>query len=176
MWKVPPKDGRCLQSGFALPLHPSSSRVGSRSIGRGGREGGRTLILPPSLYSSSSPSASLSMRSMSLPQPKDIQEREGLLCKCLFLLISMCPAHSPVNLQRLPTKLCTKCNFCRKIQFKGSATMRQERKAPYSSSSCAHKANSTPSSLKMEEVGTTLLIHLRKGGQRLMKFLERTAG
>ena len=43
--------------------------------------------------------------------------------------------------------------------------MRQERKAP-SSSSRAHKANSTPSSLKMEEVGTTLLIHLRKGGQR----------
>ena len=77
----------------------------------------------------------------------------------------MDPAQAPVKRQCLPPKLCTKCNFCRKIQFKGSATMRQERKAP-SSSSRAHKANSTPSSLKMEEVGTTLLIHLRKGGQR----------
>ena len=87
----------------------------TRSIGWGGREGGRTLILSPSLYFSS-PSASLlsmRLRSMSLPQPKDFQERGPTL----FLLIPMYPAQAPVKRQCLPPKLCTKCNFCRKIQF-----------------------------------------------------------
>ena len=55
----------------------------------------------------------------------------------------MDPAQAPVKRQCLPPKLCTKCNFCRKIQFKGSATMRRarEQKAPFSCSSRAHKAN-----------------------------------
>ena len=90
--KGPAEGRKVFAEWICLATSPLELSGGTDPIDRLGREGGRTLILSPSLYFSS-PSASLlsmRLRSMSLPQPKDFQERGPTL----FLLISNVPSSS----------------------------------------------------------------------------------